>query len=116
MSTIEVKVGQVWRDKDKRRNTVIEIISVDGGETWGSAMYEATGLVVGTEEERVYQIERLVKRWEIVQEKAIDKEIRETLTRKAKRTKKTPKPIHETREAWLEEAVKLVTKKVFRPV
>ena len=42
MST--VKVGQVWRDKDKRRNTVIEIIKVEGN--------KAAGLVIGTEEER----------------------------------------------------------------
>lgn len=64
MST--VKVGQVWRDKDKRRNTVIEILSV-ATDKHGSA--EAIGLVVGTEETRSYNEERLVKRWELVQTK-----------------------------------------------
>ena len=52
-----VKVGQVWRDKDKRRNTVIKIIKVEGN--------KAAGLV-GTEEERTYSVERLQKRWELV--------------------------------------------------
>lgn len=64
-----VKVGQVWRDKDKRRNTVIEIIDVfaESG--------EVTGLVVGTEEERSYNVERLVKRWELVEEKGDPDEV-----------------------------------------
>lgn len=62
-----VKVGQVWRDKDKRRNVVIEIISTN--DLVGQP-YEAVGLVVGTEEERVYKVDRLVKRWELVEEKA----------------------------------------------
>lgn len=64
MST-EVKVGQVWRDKDKRRNTVIEIIRVQHDEDGG-----ATGLVVGSEKEQAYKVERLLKRWELVEEKA----------------------------------------------
>lgn len=50
-----VKVGQVWRDKDKRRNTVIEILKLVDN--------YAQALVVGTEEERSYDIERLTKRW-----------------------------------------------------
>lgn len=62
--SIEVKVGQVWRDKDKRRNTVIEIIDVD------SQQYNAIGLVVGTEKEQAYKVERLVKRWELVNDRA----------------------------------------------
>lgn len=59
-----VEVGQVWRDKDKRRNTVIEIIEVD------SSQYSAIGLVVGSEKEQAYKVERLLKRWELVEEKA----------------------------------------------
>ena len=70
MST--VKVGQVWRDKDKRRNTVIEILSV-ATDKHGSA--EAIGLVVGTEETRSYNEERLVKRWELVQTIAFASEL-----------------------------------------
>ena len=58
-----VKVGQVWKDKDKRRNTVIEIIRVMHDEDGG-----ATGLVVGTEEERTYSTDRLLKRWELVKD------------------------------------------------
>ena len=101
MST--VKVGQVWRDKDKRRNTVIEILSV-ATDKHGSA--EAIGLVVGTEETRSYNEERLVKRWELVQTKnptitddpATDEGLEEV------------KPKHKNREAWLEAAVKEVSK------
>ena len=66
MST-EVKIGQVWKDKDKRRGTVIEIIRV------GEDFDNAVGLIVGTEEEREYKVERLVKRWELVQEKPLTK-------------------------------------------
>ncbi|QRI45109.1 hypothetical protein QEH45_gp55 [Microbacterium phage Shocker] len=58
----QVKVGQVWKDKDKRRNTVIEIIKVlESG--------DVMGLVVGTEDVRGYSHERLTKRWELIEEK-----------------------------------------------
>lgn len=62
-----VKVGQVWRDKDKRRNTVIEIIelNVDSG---GQPTFYVTGLIVGTEEVRTYNVDRLVKRWGLIKE------------------------------------------------
>lgn len=68
MSIDTVKVGQVWRDKDKRRNTVIEIIAVGKGPFEG----EVTGLVVGTETEKAYKVERLLKRWEFVEEKSTE--------------------------------------------
>lgn len=102
MST-EVKVGQVWRDKDKRRNTVIEIISVPN-DLRGDA--EVTGLVVGTEETRSYQIDRLVKRWSLEQEKkqTLEEELEEII-------KEVPEKVkHKTREQWLEAAVKELTK------
>ena len=60
--SIEVKVGQVWSDRDKRRNTVIEITKLVDN--------YAQALVVGTEDERSYDIERLVKRWDLIGEKA----------------------------------------------
>lgn len=60
-----VKVGQTWRDKDKRRSTVIEIIDTFKSDAWGGM---ALGLVVGTEEEREYRVDRLVKRWELVKD------------------------------------------------
>lgn len=103
MST-EVKVGQVWRDKDKRRNTVIEIIRIP--EIEGDRI-EAVGLVVGTEEERGYSIERLTKRWELVTECEPEKLVTHH------RTKKTPEPIHETREQWLNAAVLLLKDRLF---
>lgn len=56
-----VKVGQIWRDKDKRRNTVIEILKLVDN--------YAQALVVGTEDERSYDIDRLVKRWELIETK-----------------------------------------------
>lgn len=63
--SIEVKVGQVWRDKDKRRNTVIEIIDAT------AIMGNVKGLIVGTEIEKEYKVERLVKRWDLVSEKLV---------------------------------------------
>lgn len=61
-----VKIGQVWQDKDKRRNTRIEILSIHRrGE--GSV---ARALIVGTEQEREYSVSRLTKRWELVADKA----------------------------------------------
>lgn len=94
----QVKVGQVWKDKDKRRNTVIEVIDVfaEAG--------EVTGLVVGTEEERSYDIERLVKRWSLVREAP-----------EPEKPKATKKVRFKTREQWLTEAVELLRKKVFTP-
>ena len=93
--SIEVKVGQVWRDKDKRRNTVIEIIKVSED--------VVTGLVVGTEIEKEYKVERLVKRWDLVSEKA------EKPAEKIKESK------FKTREQWLEAAVREVSKSIFAP-
>ena len=92
-----VKVGQVWQDKDKRRNTVIEVL------TYNPVTDVATGLVVGTEEEREYKGERLLKRW--------------TMTREAPEPKaeKAAKTRFKTREQWLTEAVKLIVKTVFVP-
>lgn len=64
----QVKVGQVWKDKDKRRNTVIEILKLNH-DSGGQPTFTVTGLVVGTEEEREYDRERLIKRWELIEEK-----------------------------------------------
>jgi hypothetical protein len=100
----DITVGQVWQDKDKRRSTVIEILSVTDT--------EAVGLVVGTEIERVYRLDRLAKRWALVADKSdvlvsiedirlIDLSIIE---------EKHDKPKHKTREQWLEAAVKELTK------
>lgn len=90
--SIEVKVGQVWRDKDKRRNTVIEIIQVSEG--------IVTGLVVGTETEREYRAHRLAERWVLETEKPAEK---------LKESK------FKTREQWLEAAVKEISKSIFAP-
>ena len=96
MST-EVKVGQVWRDKDKRRNTVIEIIDAT------AIMGNVKGLIVGTEIEKEYKVERLLKRWQLVSEKA------EKSAEKVKESK------FKTREQWLEAAVKEISKSIFAP-
>lgn len=90
--SIEVKVGQVWRDKDKRRNTVIEIIKVGEG--------VVMGLIVGTENERVYKTSRLIERWALETEKPAEK---------LKESK------YKTREQWLEAAVKEISKSIFAP-
>lgn len=101
MST-EVKVGQVWRDKDKRRNTTIEIIEGPYLEVKDDTEIQVvTGLVVGTEEERWYNVERLVKRWEVVSEKA-----------NAGLDRGKQKPA-QTREEYLEFAVTRLVDRIF---
>lgn len=119
--SIEVKVGQVWKDKDKRRNTVIEIIttfaSIEGP--------KALGLIVGTEEEREYSVERLVKRWELVTNRSevpllkivdeieeaakIDPEVAKLVTEVEEPTE------HQTREEYLELAVQAIISDIFTP-
>lgn len=90
-----VKVGQIWQDKDKRRGgRRIEILSV--------ADNEAHALVVGTENETSLKLDRLVTRWTLIEEKAevIDGPV----------LIEQPKPKHKNREAWLEAAIKELTK------
>jgi len=135
--SIEVKVGQVWRDKDKRRNTVIEILSVPN-DMRGDA--EVIGLVVGTEDERSYRIDRLQKRWEMVTEKSEEPEIFEWDGKGSMRTLAEHAHIHthgecvknrdnvpcsapkaqvavwapyDTREAWLNAAVDKLRTEIF---
>lgn len=104
---IEIKVGQVWRDKDRRRNTVIEIIDLMNAE-------EAVGLVVGTEETRVYRIDRLQKRWEMVTEKlATEQEIQQVVDDELSRLRTELAEIHDTREAWLNAAVDKLRSEIF---
>lgn len=57
----EIKVGQAWKTKDKRRSTTIEIIDLMNAE-------EVVGLTVGTDKTNIYKTERLPKRWELVRE------------------------------------------------
>lgn len=95
-----VKIGQVWRDKDKRRGTVIEIIN-----TYEYDSGEVLALVVGTEQERTYNVERLQKRWELVSEK-VDAESEHA------GDQDLPK-IHETREQWLRTAVTKLSEDIF---
>ena len=100
-----VKVGQVWRDKDKRRNTVIEIIKGPWRETKDDSEWDAVlGLVVGTEEERTYSVDRLQKRWELVQEKNTEPVGDMDLAKK-----------HATREQWLSAAVVKLREGIFAP-
>lgn len=114
MST-EVKIGQVWKDKDKRRSTVIEIIEVGSHGDVKLENGEVVGLVVGTEETRIYQSDRLVKRWTMTKEapepkSALDEELEELLKNSAPKA-----PKRKTREQWLEAAVKLIIKQIFTP-
>lgn len=103
---MDIKIGQVWRDKDKRRGTVIEIIDIgDGSE-------EVLGLVVGTEEERWYKSDRLIKRWEMTKD-AIDNEIDKLLD--VPKAEAPAEPKYKTREQWLVAAIDLITKKIFKP-
>jgi|TARA_R100000482_G_scaffold124710_2_gene78575 hypothetical protein len=53
----EVAAGQVWRDKDKRRNTAVRIESVNP--------LEVTARVVGTTEVRTYGLARFAHRWKM---------------------------------------------------
>lgn len=99
---IDIKVGQVWRDKDKRRNTVIEIIDTK------PLAGEVEGLVVGTEKTQWYKAERLQKRWELVTEKDTELE--------AELSKAEPPVIATTREEWLRTAVAQLREDVFEPL
>lgn len=113
--SIEVKVGQVWRDKDKRRNTVIEILKLVDN--------YAQALVVGTEEERSYDIERLTKRWELVTEKEPERRaaikdlvenVEDVELSQLFAGVETPTE-HQTREEYLELAVQAIIKDIFEP-
>ena len=101
-----VKVGQVWQDKDKRRDTVIEIIKVPT-DLRGDA--EVIGLVVGTEEERTSSVDRLVKRWELMSEK--DTELEAVLSKDIAQMEQK----HATREQWLSAAVVALREGIFAP-
>lgn len=107
---MDIKIGQVWQDKDKRRGTVIEIISVFDDD-FGNHI--AVGLVVGTEEEREYKVDRLIKRWTMLEDKSIKSKSLKEMPRL--REKAPTKAKHKTREQWLEAAVNLLTKKLFEP-
>lgn len=113
MST-EIKVGQVWRDKDKRRNTVIEIIT-----TVDPITDTVVGLIVGTEEEREYKVERLLKRWEMVVDKSGEDEPFEWDGKGSMKILNEHAgdmnlaEIHSTREAWLDDAVVKLREGIF---
>lgn len=118
MST--VSIGQVWRDKDKRRDTTIEIINViELGEEFGGGT-RVIGLVIGTEEERDYSLDRLVKRWTLVATKAdvsemIEKELKVEADITVNEKSQPAPPKFKTREQWLMAAIEALTKKVFTP-
>lgn len=94
MST--VKVGQVWRDKDKRRQRLVEVLSVTEN--------EVHALIVGTEDETSLKLDRFVKRWELVQEKSTEPVGDMNLAKK-----------HATREQWLSAAVVKLREGIFAP-
>lgn len=94
-----VQVGQVWRNKDKRRNTTIEILAV-GDET-------ATGLKIGTELEVTNKISTLTTHWELIKDAPVVTEA----------PVEAPAPSRfKTREQYLEAAVKELTRKIFAPL
>lgn len=95
-----VKVGQVWKSRDKRRNTVIEILKLDGD--------TATGLVVGTENEREYKVEQLTKRWDLEIEKTAEAPVMIEVKDVAELAVELSK--FKTREQWLQAGVKELTK------
>lgn len=96
MENATVKVGQVWRDKDKRRQRLGEVLSIGEG--------EAHVLIVGTEQETSLKLDRFAKRWELLSEKA------EKLTEaKDQEVRKI------TREQWLEKAADLLRTSIFAP-
>jgi len=116
---MDISIGQVWRDKDKRRDTTIEIIAI-GSETNGIPPDSVVGLVVGTEEERTYKVDRLTSRWNLVATKAdVSEMIEEKLETEAEitvneKSQPTP-PKYKTREQWLVAAIDALAAKVFKP-
>lgn len=98
-----VKIGQLWRDKDKRRpkeGIIQDIITADSGDK------VLVQLNNGTETE--YKLDRFVKRWEMIGEPT-GLEVVELEPEAV-----ADKPKHKTREQWLEAAVKLLKAKVFK--
>lgn len=102
-----VKIGQVWKDKDKRRDRTVEILSIGDN--------EVHALVVGTEDETSLKIERLTKRWSMVKDAPIDlgTQLNEKLTELGNEIK-TSKAKYKTREQWLEAAVKSLSETVLK--
>ena len=97
---MDIKIGQTWRDKDKRRlkqgiiSNITEthiVVTFSDGTTKG------------------YAKDRFTKRWELVDllQIAVDN------TQLAEAKPAAPK--HKTREQWLQAAVKELTAKVFKP-
>ena len=100
-----VKVGQVWHDKDKRRDRTVTVI-----DQYTSDDLSRVVLVkdTATGKESELSSARFVKRWELVKAAdALDKRKREQLRKVVKEiTKPEPgEPLYSTREAWLEAGV-----------
>lgn len=99
-----VKIGQVWKDKDKRRERSVEILSV--GEN------EVHALVIGTEDETSLKIERLTKRWSMVK----DAPLEDVSPEQVQLLVETTKAKYKTREQWLEAAVKALSAKILKSI
>lgn len=99
MSTIEI--GQLWSDKDKRRNRTVEVLAIEDG----------VAQVIDREKGKIslIQADRFEKRWELVGgDKPEDDEPEDTAE---------PKKVYVrgNREAWLEKAAGLLKRYIFTP-
>lgn len=111
---MNVKVGQVWRDKDKRRPKQGTITRIWGAEPEGSGNYSNVTVQFDGDDDRTYKLERFVKRWEKVSEDAIDKKKADRIHKAATKAK-DGEAIYSTREAWLEAGVKAL-EPLFEPI
>lgn len=87
---MDIKIGQTWRDKDKRRPK--QGVISDLTDTHVVVMFS-------DDIAKEYARDRFTKRWELVEDVKA----------------KPAAPKHKTREQWLQAAVKELTAKVFKP-
>lgn len=112
-----VKVGQIWHDKDKRRDRTVRVIDTFTSDADGIMVLvkdEATG------KESELKAERFVTRWEMVHD--VKEMLPEADTHALSPdevkaiVKHEPLPVPGlTREAWLEQAVEAL-RELFKPV
>ena len=97
---MDIKIGQTWRDKDKRRAKQGVISDLTN-----------THVVVMFSDDiaKEYARDRFEKRWELVDLLQIAVDNTQLVEAEP------PKPKHKTREQWLQAAVKELTAKVFKP-
>lgn len=101
---VAVKVGQIWRDKDKRRDRTVEVTHVDAADNGVTVEDAETGKV------SVLKLDRFEARWELVDFSDLAVQVDPETGVAAVKLSKVE---HTTREGWLQAAVGLITEHIF---